>query len=291
MTKSYIYAAISIAFWSTVAVITKIMLSSFNSFQVLWISSFFAGLFLLIVNISNKNIKKLKAFKFKDYIIATLVTLPGTFLYYVFYYLGADRMLASQAFIINYLWPMMSVVFACIILKEKWSVRKIIAIIVSFLGVAIVSGGNLSEFSLNTVIGTILCMSAAISYGVFTAVSKKAGYDKPVSMMLGYFATFILTTIINLLNNNLFIPNLTYTLGFIWNGALTMALANTIWVVALESGNTAKISNLAYITPFLALVWTSLILKEELPVSSVVGLVVIVLGIFIQLKGKDRDKE
>ena len=46
----------------------------------------------------------------------------------------------------------------------------------------------------------------------------------------------------------------------------------------------AKISNLAYITPFLSLVWTSLLLKERITVYAVTGLVVIILGICIQLK-------
>ena len=289
MTKSYLYAAISILFWSTVAVVSKILLGNLDSFQVLWASTFFAGLFLLIVNIANKSIKKLKEYKLKDYLTISAITLPGTFLYYVFYYSGAEKMAASQAFIINYLWPMMSVVFACIILKEKFTLRKALAIIVSFSGVAIVTGGEVSAFNMNTLTGAVFCILCAVSYGVFTALNQKICYEKTLSMMIGYFVTFILTTIINLINGNLFVPNFTYTLGFIWNGAFTMALANTIWVIALESGKTAKISNLAYITPFLALVWTSLILKEELSVFSVIGLTVIVLGIFIQLKDKENN--
>lgn len=75
-------------------------------------------------------------------------------------------------------------------------------------------------------------------------------------------------------------------LGFAWNGIFTMAIANTAWMIALESGKTAKISNLAYITPFLSLIWTAIILKEKIGIFSILGLVVIVLGIIIQLKDK-----
>lgn len=70
-----------------------------------------------------------------------------------------------------------------------------------------------------------------------------------------------------------------------------MAIANTVWVVALSLGNTAKISNLAYITPFLSLVWTFLILKEPLNIYSIVGLVVIVCGILIQIRDKDKNSD
>ena len=119
MKKTYLCAGTSIFFWSTVAVVTKLLLGTHNNFQVLWISSLFAALFLLAVNIFTGNIRKLKSYSLKDFLISILIGLPGLFFYYVFYYAGADRMLASQAFIVNYLWPIMSVVFACIILKEK----------------------------------------------------------------------------------------------------------------------------------------------------------------------------
>ena len=289
MSKSYVFASVAIFFWSTVAVTTKLLLGSHNSFQLLWASSLFAALFLLAANIFTGNIKKLKFYRLKDYLISVAIGLPGTFFYYVFYYAGTDRMPASQAFIINYLWPIMSVVFACIILKEKMTVRKAFAIIVSFLGVGIVTGGALREFDKNMLFGAILCVLGAVSYGLFTSLNQKFCYDKCISMMMNYFVTFILTGFINYAKGDIFIPQLNQALGFMWNGIFTMAIASTLWTIALESGKTAKISNCAYITPFLSLVWTSLILKENLEIYSIIGLPVIVSGIFIQLTGRRED--
>jgi len=40
----------------------------------------------------------------------------------------------------------------------------------------------------------------------------------------------------------------------------------------------------------LSLVWTFFILKEPIEPMSILGLCMIVVGIFIQLKGKDRQK-
>ena len=122
MRKEYLFAGVSIFCWSTVATITKLLLGTYNNFQVLSISAFFAGLFLLAVNLITGNIRKLKEWKLKDYFISMVIGLPGTFLYYVFYYAGTAKMPASQAFIVNYLWPIMSVVFACIVLKQKLTV-------------------------------------------------------------------------------------------------------------------------------------------------------------------------
>ena len=267
---------------------SKLLLGSLNSIQVLSASALFAAIFLLIVNIATGNIKKLKSYKLKDYLIITLIGLPGTFLYYVFYYTGTSKMLASQAFIINYLWPIMSVVFACIILKEKVTARKCIAIAMSFFGVVVVTGGDLARFNGDMLVGASFCILGAISYGLFTALNQKVHYDKRLSMMLFYVTTFILTSIINVATGNTFTLSLVQTLGLAWNGMFSMGIANTAWALALESGKTAKISNLAYITPFLSLIWTSLFLKEEISVYSVLGLAVIVLGILIQLREKKK---
>ncbi|MBR5157855.1 MAG: DMT family transporter [Clostridia bacterium] len=291
MKKAYFLAGTAILCWSTVAVTSKLLLGSYNNFQVMWISALFAAVFLLVVNIANSNIKKLKDYKLKDYIISILIGLPGSFLYYVFYYAGTARMLASQAFIINYLWPIMSIVFACIILKEKMTVKKMIAIVISFLGVAIVAGGDSAKLNGNLIAGAVFCILGAVSYGVFTALNQKFDYDKSISVMISYIASFALTGLINVVQGNMFIPTIAETLGFVWNGVFTMAIANTVWVMALKAGNTAKISNLAYITPFLSMVWTSLILKEKLNIYFITGLVVIVLGIFIQLKEKNKKEE
>ena len=284
MKKNYFYAGISILLWSSLATVSKLLLGTMNSYKALCISAFFAAVTLIIVNLFTKRLGILKTYKLKDYITIILIGLPGTFFYYIFLYLGTDRMLASQAFIINYLWPIMSVVFACILLKERLTSRKIIAIAMSFLGVITVAGGELAHFSPQTLLGMLLCIGAAVSYGLFTALNQKWHYDKFVSLMLSFISAFVLSLIINIAMGTDMSINLLQGLGLGWNGLSVMAIATVTWALALDSGKTAKVSNLAYITPFLSLVWTALLLKEPINPWSVLGLAIIVLGIFVQLK-------
>lgn len=284
MKKQYLYAFISIFLWSTVATAAKLLLSDFNNFQVLFVSSLFAGLALLIFYLTPKKRKIFKTFRPKDYLMMILVGLPGMFLYYVFYFGGASGLPANQAFIINYLWPIMSVIFACLLLKESVTVRKIIAIALSFVGIIIVTGGDLLSFRKETLLCALLCFAAAVCYGLFTALNQKYPYDAGIVMMIGSFVAFLLTGIIIFIRKDFFTLNLTQTLGFAYNGILTMAIPNTLWILALMRGNTAKISNLAYMTPFLSMLCARVILGEPIRLYSVLGLTVIVLGIFIQLK-------
>lgn len=288
MKKTYFYAGVSIFCWSTVAATCKILLQELNNVQLLMMNSLIAGLFLLVLNIFSGNFKKYKDYKIKDYVKMILIGIPSTLFYYLFYYAGTDILPASQAFIINYLWPIMSVIFACIILKEKFTFKKFIAILISFAGVSVVVGVSMGELNSKMLIGAFCCALGAVSYGIFTALSKKTNYNKTMILMASYFATFVVTLVINLVNGDMFVASIGQMSGFLWNGIFAVAVANLFWVKALETGNTAKVSNLAYITPFISLIWTFLILGEEIKVSSLIGLIIIIAGIFIQLKEKPK---
>lgn len=289
MKKEYLYAGISILLWSTTSTITKLLLGSLNSMQILLISSIFAALFLFIINFKKKNLSQLKSFKIKDFAQIAGLGILGTFLSNLFLYLGINKMQASQAFIINYLWPLMTVIFACIILKEKLTKRKLIAIILSFIGVIVVtSNGDLLKVDKDTILGAIYCILAAVFYGLFCVLNKQKNYDKYLSMMLFYCVSAIILFIYILLTKTWFFLNGAQIAGILWIGVFTSAIAFTSWAIALEKGDTAKISNLAYITPFLSLIWTALILKETISIYAIVGLLIIVLGIVIQLKEKEK---
>ena len=102
--------------------------------------------------------------------------------------------------------------------------------------------------------------------------------------MISFWVSFVLSGSIA------FFPDVSWQLsagqwlGASWNGLAVMAIATITWALALEKGGTLRISGLAYITPFLSLVWTGLFLKESISLWTPVGLCIIVLGIFLQLK-------
>lgn len=284
MKKSYVYAAASIAIWSTLATISKLLLGEMDKYVLLCFSSLFGAVGLFVICLCSKKLPAFKSYRFKDYIRMSAIGLPGVFLYNAFYYEGASRMLASQAFIINYLWPIMSIVFACILLKEKLTARKIIAILMSFLGVFAVAGNDLIHFNSDTVVGILSCVGGAVSYGLFTALNKKSHYDTQVSMTVATAVSFLLSLFVVLLQGNSLSLSPAQIPGIFWDGVFTKAIANLTWALALSSGNTAKIANLAYITPFLSLVWTFFILHEPIQPMSILGLCIIIAGIFIQLR-------
>ncbi|MFW5773315.1 MAG: EamA family transporter [Tangfeifania sp.] len=63
-----------------------------------------------------------------------------------------------------------------------------------------------------------------------------------------------------------------------------------LWLKAMEySTNNAKIGNLVFLAPFISLIFINYILKETIFLTTFIGLVFIVTGIFVQqFDTKDR---
>ena len=285
MKKPYLYAFVAIAIWSTTATVSKLLLHSFTTIQMLAVCSAVAAVFLFAVNLLGGKIAILKTYRPRDYFITAVVGMLGTFFYNMFLVFGIDKLLASQAMIINYLWPMMAVVAGCMLLKEKMSARKAIAVAMSFLGVVLVtSNGSLSGFAGSNLLGALFCVLAAVSYGLFVVLNKRLPYEASVSMMLYYIASTIVAVICLLVSGNLPVLSGVQSLGLLWIGLGDYAIAYVSWALAMKAGQTAKIANLAYITPFLSLMVAHFFLGDPITVWSIGGLVVIVAGIFLQMK-------
>ena len=287
MKKSYFYALVSVFFWSTTTTVSKLLLHSISTMQVLAVSSVFATLFLLLVNAAKGNLKQLKAYRLRDYLVLAGVGFLGMFLYRMLLFFGVARMLASQAMIVNYLWPIMAVLASCVILREKLTVRKAIAVVMSFLGVVIVTtGGNAAGLSGSDLTGTVLVAVAAVFYGLFVAINKRLKYDSFVSMMFYNAVAAICAILGTLFSGETLLLTLSQNLGLVWVGVCNTAIGFVAWDLAMKTGDTAKVANLAYITPFLSLVVAYFLLGDPITIWSVGGLTVIVAGILLQLKDK-----
>lgn len=283
MKKQYLYAAVAIILWATTAAVSKLLLGNLSSMQVLAASCGYAFVFLLIICAAQGKLKLLKTYKAKDYLAMSGMGMLGIFFYNLLLFMGIERIFASQAMVINYLWPMMAVLAACVLLKERLTARKCIAVLMSFLGVIIVTT---SSQGTDNALGVLCCVLAAVFYGMFVVLNKRLPYDKFVGMMVYHLAGFLVSFAYVMLSGEGLSLNLMQHLGMGWIGIFTYAVAYVAWALAMDAGDTAKIANLAYITPFLSLVWNFLLLGEPISIRCVIGLVVIVAGIFVQLKDK-----
>ena len=281
--KAYIFALSATLLWGSSAAIVKLLLKNLNNLQILLYASLFASVSLFLIVLIQKKLSIIKSYTTKDYLRFASMGFIGVFVYYFFLYLALDYLKAQEAFIINYLWPIMIVLFAVPILGEKFTTKKFIAIAVSFIGVVIIATqGNIQQLHFAKPMGILFAVIAAVAYGLFSVLGKKQDYDKTTSMMFYYIFTFIYTLIAVLVFG--FIPHVAGIQlgGLIWIGIFSSGGAFLLWFLALKYGDTSKIANIAFLTPFFSLIYIYFLLHESIQIYSIVGLLFICIGILIQ---------
>lgn len=283
MKKNYVYALTTVLIWSTTAAVVKKLLFDIPNLEALSVSSYLGFLFLLIANIKNGMIRELKKYSAKDFGIISGLGFIGLFVYSALYYYGLAQLSSQEACILNYLWPIMLVLFSCIILKERLTAMKGAAMLCSFIGIVILSSGNSAASGGNAVLGMVSCIVAAACYGLFSVLNKKADYNQNLSMMIIWLVVGICAMALGLVTETWVLIRGTQWIGMLWLGVVIDAAAYLFWALALNgSENTTKIANLAYLTPFLSLVVSAVFLKERLELRAFLALVFIIGGILMQ---------
>ena len=118
MKKEYILAGGTIMLWGMMPPFTKLLLSGLSNAKTLFISSMIAFIFMAVLNLACGNLKRFLQYRPKDYVKMIALGFMGKFLYSVLYFYGLSGLAAGDACIINYLWPVMTVVFSCLWLIE-----------------------------------------------------------------------------------------------------------------------------------------------------------------------------
>ncbi|HXS57288.1 MAG TPA: DMT family transporter [Hanamia sp.] len=116
-------------------ILVKPLMNTYTAMQVMrWVFTF--GFFMILPLCVNEFSEiAWQAFTLKDWTLLFLITIPGTFLAYVFNAYGIKILSASTAGAYIYSQPVFAVIIAMIFLKEHLSIYKIVAAILIFGGV------------------------------------------------------------------------------------------------------------------------------------------------------------
>ena len=101
MKRNYLYAVSSILIWSTMAAVVKLLLAGLPSLEALAVSSFFAFLLLLAINLRG-GAQTMRRWPPRDYLTAAALGFVGLFLYSALYYYGLSQLSSQEACILNY---------------------------------------------------------------------------------------------------------------------------------------------------------------------------------------------
>jgi drug/metabolite transporter (DMT)-like permease len=282
--KAYIFALLAVSLWSTVATAFKIALNYVDVFQLLLYSSFTAFLFYFIYLLSIGKLANSFKISKKEYFNSAMRGLLNPFLYYVVLFKAYDILPAQEAMTLNYVWPLMIVVFSAIFLKQKLKLKSVIAIIISFSGVVyIASSGDISGMGFSNLYGDLLAIGSSLIWAAFWIMNIKSKTNESQKLFLSFGFGFVFSLILCLIFSNPIVTELKSLISMIYIGFAEMGITILLWLIALKlSSRTDKVSQLIYLSPVLSLIWISIFLDEKIQFYTIIGLALIISGIALE---------
>ena len=281
---AYLCALGAVVFWSTVASAFKISLRYLDIVSLLFYASITSTIAFFVYLLFSKKLNLLRALSRKDYLRSILLGFLNPFLYYVILLKAYSLLPAQQAQPINFIWPIMLVLLSAPLLHQKIRPRDIFAVMLSFVGVLIISTrADFSGFKLTSPAGVLLALSSTVIWAIFWIYNVKDTCDEAIRLFLNFAfgSGFILAAM--LFFTEIKTPSLKGILGAVYIGLFEMGVTFLLWLKALKlSKTTAHVTNLIFLTPFLSLLVISIAVGEKILLSTVAGLIFIVAGIILQ---------
>ena len=195
----YILFILLLIMWGSYAALSKFALNELDAFQVQFYSYGIASCIMLIALIKSKQIKEFKSLLPRQWGI--VITCGLACCAYIYFYNTAlsmaDEFHITTVIMINYLFPVFVAIFSVPINGEKLNLRKIISILISFIGAAIVvTGGTGLVFDFENIFMYMLALAAAISWGLFSGFGKRNSIPMIISNSVYVFIGFIVTVIL-----------------------------------------------------------------------------------------------
>lgn len=180
--------------------------------------------------------------------------------------------------------PVIVALFAPLLLGERLTRVTVLALICAVSGtVLLVQSGGRVSLSSDYLIGNLLGLGAAFSYGGFMLISKRAlEWLGPLMVVAVAFciASVLLTPVAlsDVLSAGLTLAELPYVL---WLGLVATALAYVLLISGLPYASATAASIAALLEPLTAAVLAAIFFGEELGPAGLVGTVLLLAGMII----------
>lgn len=283
--QALIYGLAAVLLWSTVATAFKLTLAEFTPAQMVAVASFVSTLALIVVCALQGTLKQLKNTFTANPWYYLLLGLINPLAYYLILFKAYDLLPASQAQPINYSWAITLTLMAAVFLKQTIRPQDWFACILGYLGVVVIATkGDLLGLQFSSPAGVALALLSTLLWAGYWILNTKNRADPVVGVLLGFLVALPFAFALALYEGaNWQQISLKGWLAVSYVGLFEMGVTFILWLSALKlTQNTAKISNLIFASPFISLILLAYIIGEEIHPSTLVGLVLIVIGLIVQ---------
>jgi drug/metabolite transporter (DMT)-like permease len=190
---------------------------------------------------------------------------------------------ASEAALIAYTMPVWASILAWPILGERPNLLRVISLLMAFLGLSAILGGNGVAASLAKLPGILMALGGSVGFAVGTVLAKKLPLGlPPVSAAAWQIGIGCLpVAIVGLLIENAHVANLSDVdwILLTYSTVIQFCVAYVSWFAALERlpASVAAIGTMA--VPVIGVVASALALHEPLGLGQIAALVFTLAGV------------
>lgn len=273
--------------WSTVATAFKLALEHVDHVQLLFGSTVASVLCLGGVLVAQGKTDQLRRVTRRQLLRALVLGLVNPFLYYLVLFKAYALLPAQVAQPLNFTWALTLSWLSVPLLKQRLRWKDGLAGIVCYAGVVVIATrGDLAGLRVDSGLGVALALGSTVLWSLYWIGNRLSDLDPVVGLFLGFAwaLPFVTAATAVLSDFRLGLPGL---LGGLYAGAFEMGFTFVLWLTALRlTESTARVANLIFLAPFLSLVFIRIFVGEVIAPATLIGLVLIVGGLWWQ--GRDR---
>lgn len=275
----------AVLLWSTVATAFKLTLAELTPIQMLTIASIVSVITLFAICAVQGKLSQLSSTFIANpwyYILLGLINPLG---YYLILFKAYDLLPASQAQPLNYSWAITLTLMAAVFLGQKIRKQDWFAAALGYLGVIVIATkGDVLALNFESPMGVGLALLSTLLWAGYWILNAKNKADPVIAVLLGFLVAVPLAVGISIFEGAPW-QQITWKgwAAVTYVGLFEMGVTFVLWISALKAtNNTARISNLIFTSPFISLMLLATIIGEEIHPSTLVGLVLIVIGLVVQ---------
>jgi len=237
---------VAVLLWSLLAFFTAAS-GTMPPFQLLAISFGIGGLSLLVIRPAS-----LKALK--QPLPVWALGIAGLFGYHFCYFFALRNAPPVEAGLINYLWPLLIVLFSALLPGEKLRSNHIIGCALALAGaVLVVTRGQGFSFEAEYALGYGAALVAALAWSSYSVLSRRFT-DVPSEAITGFcLATALLAAVCHLLLEQSVWPENFWQWAAIFGlGLGPVGLAFYVWDIGVKKGDIQVLGAASYSAPLLS---------------------------------------
>lgn len=278
------------AIWGSAFIAIKVSLNYFSPVSVASYRLIVASIFLLIFYIIGKYKSSLNR---TDLIMLLFVGVVGNFLPFYLISWSEQHIQSSTAGILMGVGPILTLILSHFFTKDdRFTYSKLISISIGFIGVLFIfeidtlfnfgTANSLQLFS------KFLIIIAALGYMISNIVAYNT-LKHIDSFSITFFATLFgaMVSVPFLLYSETIQPsyiNFSALLPILYLGIFPTALAFQLRYHITKTSGPVFLSYVAYLIPIFALIWGFVLLSEEIYLNSIIGITLILFGVYIGKK-------